>query len=284
MQADLSNIDTLLERFRVGADDALFDLLKGEAIFGWTEIARAIESGHRCLEIGAGPGLLASLAARKAYSVDALEPSTDAFASFAPVLNAVETNAPGNMRFIRSTIEDYEPGQTYDLIWSVNVFEHLDDWRINFAKVRRLLNHGGRAIILVPNYDIPYEPHFSVPIIGSKRFSRRLFSKHIEQFEKDQNCAGLWDSINMIGARAVLNYARRADLDVAMDRRMMRRMFDRFFNDPELSRRHGLVRAALGVVRRTGLDRAICALPPRFHPYSAYHLRAGSAGGSTEDQ
>lgn len=271
---DLPGLHSLLEQFRNGADEALFNLLKGEAIFGWGEIAGAIDGECDCLEIGAGPGLLAMLAARRARSVDALEPSTDAFASFAPVLEAVERNASRNLRFIRTTIEDFKADRKYDLIWSVNVFEHLEDWRACFLKVRELLRAGGKAIILCPNYGIPYEPHFSLPIIFTKDVTRRLFSKRIAQFEEEQNCAGLWESINMISLGDVMRYAREADLDVSLDSGVMRRMFERFFSDAELSRRHGLIRTAIGVARRAGVDRAISAMPPMFHPYVSYRLTA----------
>lgn len=272
--SDLPDIDAVLSAFRNGADEALFNLLKGEAIFGWGEIGGEIDGDCHCLEIGAGPGLLAMLAARRARTVDALEPSTDAFASFAPVLAAVERDAPGNLRFIRTTIEDFKPDRKYDVIWSVNVFEHLDDWRACLLKVRELLRPGGRAIILCPNYGIPYEPHFSLPIIFTKDVTRRLFSSRIARFEEEQNCAGLWESINMISLRDVMRYAREADLDVSLDSGVMRRMFERFFSDAELSRRHGLIRTAIGVARRTGVDRAISAMPPLFHPYVSYRLTA----------
>ena len=54
-------------------------------------------------------------------------------------------------------------------IFCVNVFEHVDDWRHFLDWASKNLNENGQFIVLCPNYGIPYESHFKIPIIFNKR-------------------------------------------------------------------------------------------------------------------
>jgi len=51
------------------------------------------------------------------------------------------------------------PGQTFDLILSHEVLEHVADDRIAVAEMVRALKPGGRAVIFCPNRGYPFETH-----------------------------------------------------------------------------------------------------------------------------
>ena len=60
-----------------------------------------------------------------------------------------------NLFIIHEKLETFSPKENYDLIFSFNVFEHLEDQKIYIKKIDNLLNKDGKSIILCPNYDFP---------------------------------------------------------------------------------------------------------------------------------
>ena len=68
----------------------------------------------------------------------------------------------------------------YDIIYSVNVFEHLSNWKLYLKKTNEWLNPEGLNIILCPNYSFPYESHFKIPIIINKKLTYSIFKKKLK--------------------------------------------------------------------------------------------------------
>lgn len=251
---------------------SVLDVLEAEARFGWDEVSPYVKPNDRCLEIGAGSCLLSAMAASRVASVTALEPLSQTFSLSEPILDAVGRQGLSNMSIERTTLYDFEPEEGFDFIWSLNTFEHLDDWRSGVLKTLSLLKAGGRAIILCPNYNIPYESHFGIPILGSTTATRRLFGRSIARFEAEHRCDGLWDSLNFIKASEVGRFARVQGIDLTFDRSATIRMFDRFATDRHLADRHAILGPLVGFVQAKGLHRIWRALPDRFHPYMAIHI------------
>jgi len=264
----------MLEGFREVADrpGGRFDIACSEALFGWREISPWLQAGMSCLEIGAGSGLLAALVARHVTRVEAVEPAADGFSENGEILTRVCSASPERLVITREAFENITDDQAYDLIWSVNVFEHLDDWRVALEKAYSLLKPGGRCIILCPNYTIPYEPHFGLPIIAGPQLTYRLFEKQILSHEQDRNAEGLWETVNFIKAGAVLNHCKHNAMPVQLDKGLLRRMFDRMLTETNIGERHGVMRRIVAVAHRIRLTELVCSLPPTLHPYSGFHL------------
>ena len=72
-------------------------------------------------------------------------------------------------------IEKFSTKENFDLIFSINVFEHVRDWKKYIEQTNRLLKDNGLNIIFAPNYDFPYEPHFVLPIIINKTITEFFF-------------------------------------------------------------------------------------------------------------
>jgi len=263
-----------LDSFRLAGTgpDGRFEIARSEALFGWREISPLVRSDMDCLEIGAGAGLLAALVARRVASVVAVEPVADGFVEGGEILTRVEAARPDRLEFSRTTFEMYPADKTFDLIWSVNVFEHLSDWQAALEKAYSQLKPGGQCIILCPNYSIPYEPHFSLPLFVGPKLTRQLFRRHIEAHEASRNAAGLWDSLNFIKAGQVLAFCREHSIPVSLDDDLLGRMFTRIQTESNLRRRHGLLRQLIGFASRIRLTNLVCALPPTWHPYSGFHI------------
>jgi len=261
------DIDAQLAFFRT-ANPEMFDLYCSEAAFGWREVGTDILSCRRGLEIGAGAGLLSYLAAQQTTAtIDAIEPIADGFGSAEAILEAVEKSTPENLHFHRCRLEDFNAPANFDLIWSVNVFEHLPDWRSALLKTRDLLTADGKAILLFPNYNIPYEPHFRIPLIGGRAFARNSFSRYIDRCETEKGGQGLWDSLNFIKASEILRFAKENNLNISTDTSITVRMFERLNDDDQLKARQGILSLPATLFRLLKLHHLWAALPNVTQPY-----------------
>lgn len=261
------DIDAQLASFRAANPD-MFNLYSSEAIFGWREVGEDILNCRRGLEIGAGAGLLSYLAAQQSGGViEGIEPVAEGFGSAEAILESVEQIAPDNLRLHRCRLDDFNASTKFDLIWSVNVFEHLPDWRSALLKTRDLLSADGKAILLFPNYDIPYEPHFRLPLIGGRHVARRTFARCIDRYETAVGGHGLWDSLNFIKASDLRQFAREKNLNIEIDKSITVRMFERLNEDDQLKARQGIWSLPATLFRLLRLHHLWAALPNVTQPY-----------------
>jgi SAM-dependent methyltransferase len=111
-------------------------------------------SGH-VLENGCGVGMYVVRLAPLSGQVIGLEydyeRAREAFQSAAPFANARITCAAGEgLPF---------PDETFDLILSHEVLEHVRDDRAAVGEMVRVLRPGGRAVLFMPNRGYPFETH-----------------------------------------------------------------------------------------------------------------------------
>jgi glycosyltransferase involved in cell wall biosynthesis len=103
--------------------------------------------GDRVLEIGAGIGNMSlHLMPRSSYW------ATDVNPHYIDYLVSMQTTRP-YMRVAQTNAmagETYPAGQTFDTVVCLNVVEHLEDDLGTLQNIWRVLDDGGRAIILVP--------------------------------------------------------------------------------------------------------------------------------------
>jgi len=251
-----------------------------EAAFGLSEIGGALDvlsAGARVLEVGCGTGfLLAKLAGlRPDLSFSGLEPLGKGFSAFEATLERVEA-AFDNLKIHRTGIENFalpDGEGPFDLIFSVNVFEHLEDWKQAVANSTALLTPKGAIIVLCPNYAIPYEPHFGIPIVGGPVRTRQLFARHIEKVEQEVDAHGLWNSLNFITVPALSRECHRLGIDLTFDRGVMARMLLRLDSDPEFRTRQATIAGLARLLRVLGVGRLSQCLPARFSPYMKAFIR-----------
>ena len=81
-------------------------------------------------------------------------------------------------------LKNFKP-KKYDVIYSVNVFEHLLNWKLYLDKTKEWLKPNGINIILCPNYSFP-RSHFKIPIILNKKITH-IFKNKIDSSRKEKN-------------------------------------------------------------------------------------------------
>ena len=91
-------------------------------------------------------------------------------------------------------IEDFDTDEKFDLVFSINVCEHVENWESYIEKTQSLLTPNGISIILCPTYDLPYETHVIIPIIINKDITYKIFQKKIRDYEENLGIQGNWES------------------------------------------------------------------------------------------
>ena len=125
-------------------------------------------SKGRCLEVGCGSGKIIDYVARKIpdeqhMAIDVVNCATD-------------LKAP-NVKFIKVSVEDFNPKTKFDTIIMLHVLEHLENPIGVLKKLYDILNKGGKIIIAVPN-------RFCIPIEDPKKTLCEEYSPHLWLWDK----------------------------------------------------------------------------------------------------
>lgn len=265
-------------RQRVVADApqlaSLFDVMAGEARFArwWlTDELELLPRNASVLEVGGGSFLLACQLAREGYSITSIEPMGTGFDELGQlgqiVLEAAsrECSPP---RVVRCRAEDFTATDQVDFAFSVNVMEHVDSPEAVICRVAESLPKGGAYRFLCPNYLFPYEPHFNLPTLGTKKLTERMLRARIMADTRTGDPVGVWNSLNWITVPSVRRIAaKHPSLAVDFRRGTLEAMLERSIHDPEFARRRSpwmvsLVRA----MKATGILRCTSLVPATIQP------------------
>lgn len=141
--------------------------------------------GKRVLEIGAACGAQLICAARDHGAVAAgVEPSDDEFAAnihLAKLLFAYHGLPP----LICEAAGENLPfaADTFDVVFSLNVLEHVQDPERVLAETVRTLKPGGIAVMVAPNYGSFWEGHYGV--LWIPHMPRPLARMYVRLFKRD---------------------------------------------------------------------------------------------------
>lgn len=129
--------------------------------------------GKKLLEIGSAAGSMIVIA-RRDYDIEAygIEPGEDEFASFNQISTALleEYNLPKDI--IKNAVGENLPFEdnSFDLIYSTNVLEHVNNPKKVISESLRVLKKGGFLQFVIPNYFSFWEGHYGIiwPCITNK--------------------------------------------------------------------------------------------------------------------
>lgn len=253
----------------------LVDLHFGESTFGLVEFSKVLEdrfSGAthmRCLEVGSGAGFLLTRLSRHfpQYRWEGIEPIGQGFSRFRAASEAICARYELNIH--RTTFEEFESKDTFDFIFSLNVIEHVDEWRDFVVKAHSLLSPRGVAVFLCPNYTFPYEPHYAIPIVLNKSLTARVFRRYIADYDRRNDTTDLWASLNFIKRREVVDFCRKKHIKVSFDDSVMTRMVEKLWTDEHFAERQRLLATPAKLLHRMGVTRLLEHFPlNRVSPYS----------------
>ncbi|MEM8653087.1 MAG: class I SAM-dependent methyltransferase, partial [Pseudomonadota bacterium] len=215
----------------------LTDIYFGEMLHGYRFLETRMPGGKlRILEVGAGLGLISIFLHRRGHEVVALEPAGLGFDFFEATKKEIwkiaGTDTP---KLAEKPAEELSPESDglFDFSFSINVMEHIQDIETATSAILSVLKPDGISVNSCPNYIVPYEPHFAIPIVPfSPAATRWLFSKKIS------TDTALWDSFNFITWRLVRKMARDGNVDVIFEQALIYNSFIRLGSDEEFMKRH----------------------------------------------
>lgn len=254
--------------------ERLLEIFAQEARVGREWLAPSLDrlaAGAALLEIGAGLMLLSCQLAKEGFRVTALEPVGDGFSSFTELQKIVLAYAAERSiapEVLPIPVEELTEDARFDLAYSINVMEHVQNFALALANVARAVRRGCEYRFICANYLFPYEPHFDIPIVFSKALTERIFRRRIYSNTRVGDAAGLWNSLNWITVPKITRTVRNLpDVSVSFDRSMLQVVLLRAVSDRQFAERRspfiiGLAKAAV----RLGLHRVAKWIPAFIQP------------------
>jgi SAM-dependent methyltransferase len=220
------------------------DIYLGEARFGREYInddLMRLHQGARVLEVGAGSILLSCQLVREGFHVTALEPTGAGFSHFERMRKLVLHRAAilGCLpRMLDQSTEALSERNCFDYAFSVNAMEHVEDIALSICNVGSSLKHGATYRFTCPNYLFPYEPHFNIPTLFSKRLTEKLLRGQIFRTKSIPDPEGTWKSLNWIDVIQIRRSVKRLpELSVAFNRCLLVSTLERVVCDKDFSMR-----------------------------------------------
>jgi cyclopropane-fatty-acyl-phospholipid synthase len=105
-----------------------------------------LQDGQRILELGCGWGSL-SLWMAQAYPNARITAVSNSASQRAFILARAQAQGLGNLEVVTCDMNDFEAPGAFDRVVSVEMFEHMANWRALLAKVRTWLKPDGRLFI-----------------------------------------------------------------------------------------------------------------------------------------
>jgi 2-polyprenyl-3-methyl-5-hydroxy-6-metoxy-1,4-benzoquinol methylase len=185
----------------------------------YDEIINIVNKDKNILDVGCGGGLLVDYLNISGYEVEGFD--NYLYDSKTRAINEI-INSKGLV--INSDIKNYKFKKKYDIIFLSNVIEHLNEWQQNLDIIIKYLNPSGKIILILPNYNVPVEPHFMLPILYNKRITHKIFKNSIINYEKEHEKNGLWDSLNFIKPLDIKKYFEKKNFEIKNDKEYFARL------------------------------------------------------------
>jgi len=237
-----------------------------QSLYGYQTIAPFLpdpQEGKRLLEVGAGSLILSAYLKELGFNVVALEPIGIGFEFLRLFSQEVMRRYPQVSLLNKGAEALEESDGLFDLIFSINVIEHLPDPLGSLEQMWKRLAPGGRMLHGCPNYLIPFDPHFSIPLIpGQNHLVGRIFRGRIAENP------GLWDSINHITSLAI---KRRFDTHFFPGQ--MTEAFDRLQQDQAYAARHPFLKSVQRILSASGLLGLLRKFPGEYLTPMFFEIR-----------
>jgi 2-polyprenyl-3-methyl-5-hydroxy-6-metoxy-1,4-benzoquinol methylase len=244
----------------------------GEAAVG-LQLLKGIQlEGKRVLEVGAGIGIVSLALHRCGVDVMAIEPGFGGFDENAVIGVCLrDWLKVTDVAYESMGAAELRPDKhgMFDVLFSVNVLEHIPDLEAAITGMCGVLRPGGVMRHTCPNYLVPYEPHFGIPLVP-------LFPRATALFLPSARNTELWRSLNFVTLAQMRRAFARHRLDCVFSPGAMYAAFARLEKDQKFRERQhskGVVASAYFILRRFGLLRLVASLPPVLATPMTFEVR-----------
>lgn len=232
-----------------------------------------LDSGAEILEVGGGILALAIQLASEGFKVTSVEPVGEGFTSIGYIMKIYTEIAKNeNLKFnlVESPIEECRFNHKFDFIFSINVMEHLKDPYLVLIKIVDFLASEGKYRFFCPNYDFPYEPHYSKWIFRRINNAYFLSESRAATSKLDyQSNPGLYRSLNFLTVKKLRDFKDSKDLIGVEIRCNPIAFYDlarRALNDSVLANRHKKLANLVLFIDLVGLLPLLKKFPCEYSP------------------
>jgi hypothetical protein len=153
--------------------------------------------------------------------------------------------------------------------------EHVDDVPRVMANIVGSLVADASYRFTCPNYLFPYEPHFNIPTLFSKKLTEKVLHSRIFENKSMPDPAGMWQSLNWINVLQVRRAARDlADIRATFNLSLLVSTLERVAVDQNFaSRRSPAIRSILSLLVRLHMHQIFRFVPAMFQPIMDCRLK-----------
>jgi 2-polyprenyl-3-methyl-5-hydroxy-6-metoxy-1,4-benzoquinol methylase len=229
-----------------------------------------LKDGAKILEVGGGILALAVQLASEGFSVTTVEPVGDGFGEIPfmmDVFTQIANTESLKFNLIPAPIEDCEFDHKFDLIFSINVMEHLQNPCSVLIQLVEVLDTEGKYRFFCPNYDFPYEPHF-----GKWLYSRKNNAFYLQKNRArslmiaNQETLGLYQSLNFLTLRKLKKCSTQSRIRIKSNCDAFYNILERVIYDQKLSKRHGRLAFFVRVLHTLKLHYFAKLIPTNYQP------------------
>ena len=215
---------------------------------------------QRILEIGAGLCFTSLFLKSEGFQITALEPAIGGFDIFDQLKSSILAKFESlQLNMLSIPAQELNPAEHgyFDLIFSNNVIEHIPHWHDALTAMSSVLSAHGTMRHACPNYSVPYEPHYGIPVFRvAPQLSKRLFLSKTADLD-------IWNSLNFITCSQVKQFCKSRHLTCHFEGELLYNALRRVDDDPLFSERHqGIVATLARFIMRSGLGKIIRRIPP----------------------
>ncbi|MCI5119687.1 MAG: methyltransferase domain-containing protein [Candidatus Electrothrix sp. AUS4] len=217
----------------------------------------------RILEVGSGICILSLFLKKEGFDITALEPATAGFSFFSTFQQVFTKHfneiALDILPYPAIDLKEEQVGK-FNFIFSYNVIEHIPNPFATLSVLLKVLHNQGMMVHSCPNYSVPYEPHFGIPVLS--KFPQLTY---LIFFKKISRNIELWSSLNFITYQEIKKFASHNNLTVHFQRELLYKIFLRIENDPVFRERHKnfIIMLLFSILRITRAIKLLKILPPR---------------------
>jgi len=223
-------------------------------------VAGHLDPSRRMLEVGAGLCLLSLFLKQEGYSITALEPALGGYGIFEETKSAILDHFSGlhlDVLTVPAQQLNCDAHGCFDLVFSNNVIEHIPKWEAALSAIMNVLTVTGTSLHACPNYTIPYEPHYGVPVFRHFRMlSQRLFLPKHAKLE-------IWHSLNFITCFNIRRFCKKKGLICHFKPELLYQAFARMQQDSLFKERHqGMITHITRFMILSPFKQIIRSIPP----------------------
>ena len=216
----------------------------------------------KILEVGSSFGTFQSYVASKDSHVFGIEPSLDAI----KIGQAGWENLPNPTQVVNSIGENLPfASESFDLVYSSNVLEHVQEPNLVIRESLRVLKVGGYLQFVFPNYGSIWDGHYSLPWIPYAPYWLGKF--YVRMFGRAPYYVDTLQLLNIFTVRRIL--AEHPNIEILS---MGSEMFSERLNNPEFMAWGGMgnLDKAVGLIQKMKLIQLAGFIGKQFALYTPF--------------